>query len=366
MKHGMRLVKWGLPISVPRGALTPGGLTTNLLGVDRVSKRICSHPDCAKPPEKRGFCDTHYVAAKSNGLIDTGRTCSVDGCETTHYAKGYCAKHYGQAKSRGEFGYKPCGEDGCPRPVKAKGRCSWHYRKARMAGEFGPVPTCKEPDCEKAVEARGYCTNHFRSAAYAGKFKTAKSCTVEACDRNHYGHGLCAAHYARVQRGDDDLTTPIRDEEALYESSEAFLQHTQWNGECLEWTGDKNPRGYGKMWDGRGKVLAYRWWYERTRGPVPEGMELDHWCRNPACVNPEHLRVCTHKENLENLPNEGRGRSGVRGVAWSSQKGKWYARATHNGREHHGGFFDTVEEAATAVRALRNRLHTHNILDRHP
>jgi HNH endonuclease len=63
---------------------------------------------------------------------------------------------------------------------------------------------------------------------------------------------------------------------------------------CWEWTGARQVRGYGE-WRRR---LAHRVVYELLVGPIPEGLELDHLCRNPACVNPEHLDPVTHRENL--------------------------------------------------------------------
>ena len=58
----------------------------------------------------------------------------------------------------------------------------------------------------------------------------------------------------------------------------------------------KPPRGY--MWVGGKYVLAYRVLWERENGPVPEGMELDHLCRTPLCVNPAHLEAVSHRENV--------------------------------------------------------------------
>lgn len=63
------------------------------------------------------------------------------------------------------------------------------------------------------------------------------------------------------------------------------------------WTAYKRL-GYG-VFNLNGKVVqAHRFNYERFRGPIPPGLVLDHLCRNPACVNPEHLEPVTDRENL--------------------------------------------------------------------
>lgn len=46
------------------------------------------------------------------------------------------------------------------------------------------------------------------------------------------------------------------------------------------------------------KLLAHRWSYEFHVGPIPEGLDLDHLCRNRGCVNPDHLEPVTREENI--------------------------------------------------------------------
>lgn len=67
---------------------------------------------------------------------------------------------------------------------------------------------------------------------------------------------------------------------------------------CHHWTGSKNPRGYGKFRLGRRVVKAHRFAYERTKGFIPDGIQVDHVCRVPPCVNPDHLQLVTQQQNL--------------------------------------------------------------------
>ena len=75
-----------------------------------------------------------------------------------------------------------------------------------------------------------------------------------------------------------------------------FWEKTRWEGGCLVWTG-ANTRRYGQFWMARRSHMAHRVSYEAVYGSVPDGLELDHLCRNGFCVLPHHLEAVTHQEN---------------------------------------------------------------------
>jgi hypothetical protein len=68
---------------------------------------------------------------------------------------------------------------------------------------------------------------------------------------------------------------------------------------CWIWQMCRNNRGYGLKWDRdtHRLVVAHRWYYERARGPIPEGLQIDHLCNVKACVNPSHLEAVTPRVN---------------------------------------------------------------------
>lgn len=104
----------------------------------------------------------------------------------------------------------------------------------------------------------------------------------------------------------------------------------RWRARCL--------RGYGQVWwEGR-SALAHRVVYEILAGIIPDGLELDHLCRNPGCVNPAHLEPVTGQENVRrsNAPAVARALVQARNATTStgSVYGDFHAAKTHCPQGH--------------------------------
>lgn len=66
---------------------------------------------------------------------------------------------------------------------------------------------------------------------------------------------------------------------------------------CWLWTAAKNREGYGYGKADGTYVRVHRYAYERTKGHIPEGLQIDHVCNVRNCLNPAHLRLATPREN---------------------------------------------------------------------
>lgn len=98
-----------------------------------------------------------------------------------------------------------------------------------------------------------------------------------------------------------------------------LLSRVVQDGDCWLWTGDLSRRGgYGRVYlgiDSTGKkrfesaAVAF---YREFVGPIPDGGWMLHRCDNPPCVNPDHLFVGSHRENMRDMVEKGRSTKGTR------------------------------------------------------
>lgn len=175
---------------------------------------------------------------------------------------------------------------------------------------------CVHKGCASEVKSRSRCNRHYKQDRDSGALK---KITLE--DR----------FWAKVDKTDD----------------------------CWLWTSATRTDGYG-IFGVRSKVkAAHRVSYELAHGTIPDGMFIDHICHVKLCVNPEHLRVATCRQNNEykSGPNPNNKSSGIRGVYWNSHKKRWVARVIRDRKILYYGVFTDLEEAGQEVKRQRAKFY---------
>lgn len=122
-------------------------------------------------------------------------------------------------------------------------------------------------------------------------------CGVADCDRTQGAkgaRGYCSRHYQRLLITGSPTGTNRTPAEVR------FFGKVEPDGECWRWTAGHDQSGYGMFSDktiSQWSVRAHRWSYMHMIGEIPEGLQLDHLCRNRWCVNPWHLEPVTGAVN---------------------------------------------------------------------
>lgn len=93
-----------------------------------------------------------------------------------------------------------------------------------------------------------------------------------------------------------------------------IFARTRKSGECLEWTGSIDTRGYGNIRVERRNKRVHRLVYELAVGPIPvgdghHGVVVMHTCDNRLCCNPDHLCIGSHADNMADMKAKGRRKS---------------------------------------------------------
>ena len=134
---------------------------------------------------------------------------------------------------------------------------------------------------------------------------TTRICSFEGCGRPHDSRGLCVGHNAQRKKG--RTLTPLKQ---YRPQGMSRSQLTHWclekavsdNKGCLNLIGVfRHSGGYPIVSTGNGwssGVKAGHLVLEMHQGPRPQGAVMRHLCHNPLCINPDHLRWGTQKENI--------------------------------------------------------------------
>ncbi len=124
-----------------------------------------------------------------------------------------------------------------------------------------------------------------------------RTCSVATCDEKHVGLGYCSKHWKRFRKS-GSTAAPVTPT-----AEERFWSKVDASGDCWEWTAG-GANGYGHFFLGKDsgspsiKMNAHRWAYQHLVGPIPDDFQLDHLCKNRACVNPDHLEPVPAAVNL--------------------------------------------------------------------
>lgn len=119
------------------------------------------------------------------------------------------------------------------------------------------------------------------------------------CGEPSVGRGYCKNHYrAFMKYGDPNGRANLRG--VPFER-----RYTIDDKGCWFWIGSTDTCGYG-IWKAHGQRSAHRASYVLHKGEIPPGMHVLHKCDQPNCVNPDHLRLGTHQENMADLRAKGR------------------------------------------------------------
>lgn len=127
-------------------------------------------------------------------------------------------------------------------------------------------------------------------------------CTIEDCVKVALARGWCRTHYTRwYETGSTELGVRKRESKPRASLEERFwpkVDRSDKDG-CWLWTGAKTALGYGMLWDNRIKrhSMAHRLSYEIYHGAIDSSLVIDHLCRTPSCVRPDHLELVTVGEN---------------------------------------------------------------------
>lgn len=136
-------------------------------------------------------------------------------------------------------------------------------------------------------------------------------CSITSCDRSAHARGWCDTHYGRWRRTGDPLNVTVRRAPHGSTPAERLAFGSERQGECLIYAPHWKLNDFGyrrvRLSDGRfvgAHVLA---WELANGRRVPPNLLVCHQCDTPACIEPAHLFLGTHRDNSDDRERKGRG-----------------------------------------------------------
>lgn len=174
---------------------------------------------------------------------------------------------------------------------------------------------CIIDGCLNKFVAQGYCNKHYlRWKKYNDPLfiQHKEGCSVIECNNKHFGEGYCNKHYMRKKRTGDAVT--ISRKEPLFGTLRERFEKSYVINEitgCWEWCRSLFRQGYSKIdyldeIGNRKSIRGHRLSYRLYKGEIKDNLFVCHSCDNKICVNPDHLWLGTHEDNMADMDKKGR------------------------------------------------------------